>query len=195
MAADPSPRMLITNKGPCVCYIAWTPRLNGFWKLSFTGHYKYESKTASVGCIMRYHNAVLKAAFAQHVGMVSSFTRAQSTAFSRALEFAKREGVDYLEIEGNHPFVFRIMWGDVTRTSSVIRGLVNKCRCDLRQIRSVRLRHVNMYGNLAANLLARIPLQPQQERSWSGRNKWNSSEGCDRSLDPFLGPMSESSFG
>ncbi|CAL9013318.1 unnamed protein product [Prunus brigantina] len=86
--------------------------------------------------------------------MVSSFTRAQLTAFSRALEFAKREG-----------------------------------------IRSLRLRHVNMYGNLAANLLARIPLQPQQERSWSGRNKWNSSEGCDRSLDPFLGPMSESSFG
>ncbi|CAB4274013.1 unnamed protein product [Prunus armeniaca] len=73
---------------------------------------------------MRDHNAVFKAAFAQHVEMVSSFTRAQSTAFSRALEFAKREGVDYLEIEGNHPFVFRMMWGDVTRTSSMIRGLL-----------------------------------------------------------------------
>ncbi|CAB4304474.1 unnamed protein product [Prunus armeniaca] len=125
MAADPSQRMLITNKGPCVRYIAW---MNDFWKLSFTGHYKHESKTASVGCIMRDHNAVFKAAFAQHVGMVSSFTRAQLTAFSRALEFAKREGVDYLEIEGNHPFVFRMMWGNVTRTSSMIRGLVNKCR-------------------------------------------------------------------
>ncbi|CAL9013309.1 unnamed protein product, partial [Prunus brigantina] len=160
MAADPSPRMLITHKGPCVSYIAWTPPLNGFWKLSLTGHYKHASKTASVGCIMRDHNAVFKAAFAQHVGKVSSFTRAQLTAFSRAIEFAKREGVDYLEIEGNHPFVFRMMWGDVTRTSSMIRGLLINA-----DIRSVRPRHVNMYGNLAANLLARISLQPQQERS------------------------------
>ncbi|KAL6287037.1 hypothetical protein ACE6H2_011427 [Prunus campanulata] len=116
--------------------------------------------------LIRDHNVVFKAAFAQHVGMVSSFTRAQFTAFSRALEFAKREGVNYLEIEGNHPFVFRMMWGDVTRTSSMIRGLVNKCRCDLRQIRSVGLRHVNMYGNLAANLLVRIILQPQQEEKF-----------------------------
>ncbi|KAM0959142.1 hypothetical protein EV1_024152 [Malus domestica] len=166
MAASPFLDMLFANQIVLAQHISWTSPPNNAWKISFAGHHEPESGTGSFACIVRDHNAVFKTAIAGPSGKVSDGVVAHLTAFSRAVDFAITEGIDYLQIEGNHPFVFEMITGETKIPDSLTRGLVFRCIHDLQKLKSVTFRSVTMGDNFAANLLARIATERQRVEFW-----------------------------
>lgn len=115
---------------------------------------------------MRDHNAVFKAAIAGLSLKISDGVVAHLTAFSRAVDFAITEGIDYLQIEGNHPFVFEMITGETKIPDSLTRGLVFRCIHDLQKLRSVTFCSVTMGDKFSANLLPRIATERQRLEFW-----------------------------
>ncbi|KAL5741903.1 hypothetical protein ACOSP7_028635 [Xanthoceras sorbifolium] len=161
-----SPNLSNPNNSELYHFISWTPPSDQSWRINFAG-YVNGSKKAGAGCILRDQNAKFKAACAVPVMNCNNLVGAELTGLKHGLVMAIKQGVDYLEIEGDYSPAMRLLFGEVSiPLSSKIYQLVDHCSYLLNQFRSVKIREVNIDINSGANEVATIGICLKNPKQW-----------------------------
>lgn len=161
-----SQKFLITDQGAFVHHIAWTPTNDDSWKLNFAGCTSDLSSKAGIGCVLRDQNAIFKVACAAPLRDCDSITKAELMALRLGLDLAITQGVDYLEVEGDYPIVFRLLQGRILPLSSSTETLLEQCIRYLERFRRVKVRQVNFKANEVANAIATMSTDQEEPRHW-----------------------------
>ncbi|XP_024928418.1 uncharacterized protein LOC107416686 isoform X2 [Ziziphus jujuba] len=118
------------------------------------------------GCLMRDQNAIFRAACAAPLKDCESITVAELTALHHGLEIAVTQGVDYLEVEGDHPIVFQLLQGQILPLSSSTETLLEECIQYFRRFRSLNIRQVKHSVNAVANKIATLSIGRVEPCYW-----------------------------
>ncbi|KAL3745785.1 hypothetical protein ACJRO7_014837 [Eucalyptus globulus] len=138
-----------------VRHFSWIPPVEpDAWKLNFAGYFIDEDMVAGTGCILRDQNGVFVAACAGPVKKCGTPTMAHLMALEQGLDVAMRLGVDYLEVEGEHPDVIRMIQRTFMPSTPGMAILLDRCFDLLDGFRKVMVRRIHHLSNEAANVLA-----------------------------------------
>lgn len=101
------------------------------WRLNFAGFTPNSDINVGFGCVLRDQNAIFKAGYAAPIRDSGDATETELIALYVGLDIAQRQGVDYLEIEGDYSFVMQNLTGVVDPMSfsmpTSVRELLGEC--------------------------------------------------------------------
>ncbi|GMY33311.1 Ribonuclease H-like domain containing protein [Fagus crenata] len=166
----PVQNIVHTENGVLVHCRTWIPPSDDSWKLSFAGCTPGSALfKAGVGIVVRDQNAIFKTAFAAPIRNFGNQTVTELTALNLGLDLALKQGVDFIEIEGDYSPVINILTSeDVVPSSfpSSVRTLVVECGDLLNKFRSVLVRQVHFQANESANTLAVVGCELDESFQW-----------------------------
>lgn len=151
-----------------VRHVSWIPPVEpDAWKLNFAAYFIDEDMVAGTGCVLRDQNAVFVAACAGPVKKCNNPTMAHLVALEQGLNVAMRLGVDYLEVEGEHPDVIRMIQRTLMPSTPSMATLLDRCFDLLDGFRKVMVRRIHHLSNEAANVLASTGRRLEEPVHWT----------------------------
>lgn len=97
-----------TTRSILAFHVAWIPSTDISWKLNFAGFVAdHQTGTGGATFILRDENAILKSACALPVEQAENLFVAELMALRHDLQTAVKQGVEYLEIEGDCSSCFK----------------------------------------------------------------------------------------
>ena len=166
----PSQNIILTEHGAFFYHRTWVTPSDDSWRLNFAGFTPNLDINAGFGCVLRDQNAIFKAGYAAPIRNSGDGTETELIALYIGLDIAQRQGVDYLEIEGDYSFVMQILTGVVDPMSfslpSSVRKLLGECRKLIGKFRSVKAHEVHFHANEPAKQLAVMGSQLDEAVQW-----------------------------
>ncbi|KAJ7964624.1 Ribonuclease H-like domain containing protein [Quillaja saponaria] len=159
-----------TEQGTYIRFIAWIPPSDDSWRLNF-GSYNEdddESGFIGVGCLLRDDKAVFKAGYADaYSDCGDNITLVELKALKVGLLLAVKNGVDYIEIEGDNSIVVRILKGEIIPLCPVLKDITAECvEIMIKSFRQIIIRRIDVNGNKGATGLAIVGFDNQKTFSW-----------------------------
>ncbi|BAT87000.1 hypothetical protein VIGAN_05033700 [Vigna angularis var. angularis] len=135
--------------------VEWKKPSIGWTKLNFDGSCKSLTGKASIGGLVRNHNAEFLLGYAESIGEANS-TVAELTALRRGLELARENGWNDLWLEGDAKTLLEIIEkGKKARCMEVERH-ISDIKSILPDFNKMMVSHIYREGNGAAHKFAQI---------------------------------------
>ncbi|KAK1424565.1 hypothetical protein QVD17_19897 [Tagetes erecta] len=162
-------RLLIRNchKKTEPIKVSWKKPEIGWKKLNFDGSCKWETGKASIGGVVRDHNAQFLFGYAESIGKSNS-TVAEFAALRRGLELVLENGYSDGDIwvEGDYKTLVEIIMLKKDVKCVEVQKHVSCIKVLLPEFRNFFVTHVYRQGNRVADKFARIGHELERPKIW-----------------------------
>lgn len=145
--------------------VTWKKPGIGWTKLNFDGSCKGKSGKASIGGVIRNHNAEFLLGYAESIGRANS-TIAELTALRRGLELVLENGWNDIWLEGDAKTLVEIIVQRRQVRCMEVRRHINHINSILPGFNNCIVSHVYREGNRAADKFAQMGHHLDEPRIW-----------------------------
>lgn len=158
-------RVFLRNQHKEPIKVSWKKPDIGWTKLNFDGSCKWETGRASIGGVVRDHNADFLLGYAEPIGKTSS-TIAEFAALQRGLELVLESGYTDLWLEGDYTTLVDIIAHKRDVKCVELQKHVSSINLILPEFRNCFVTHVYRQGNRLADKFAQIGHELKQPQVW-----------------------------
>ncbi|KAI4308609.1 hypothetical protein L6164_031665 [Bauhinia variegata] len=123
----------------------------------------------SCACILRDQIGFFQAACAKPLKLCDDFLVAELKALKKGLKLALKEGVDYLEIEGNVEILCNLLAGDFALFPFSAKTIARKCFDLMLYFRGINARQAQFQTDYAVRKVAAEAANSKEPRYWQKR--------------------------
>ena len=145
--------------------VAWKKPRIGWTKLNFDGSCKCLSGKASIGGVVRNHNAEFLLGYAESIGQANS-TIAELTALRKGLELVLENGWNDIWLEGDAKTLVEIIVKRRKVRCTEVQRHINHINTILPEFNNFFVSHIYREGNRAADKFAQMGHHLDQPRIW-----------------------------
>ena len=145
--------------------VSWEKPEIGWTKLNFDGSCKCKTGKASIGGVVRDHNAEFLLGYAEAIGKTNS-TVAEFVALQRGLELVLENGYTNLWLEGDCKTLVEIVAHKRHVKCDEVQKHVSCINLIIPEFRNCFMTHVYREGNRLADRLAQIGHQLKRPQIW-----------------------------
>ena len=145
--------------------VAWKKPGVGWTKLNFDGSCKCESGKASIGGVVRNHNAEFLLGYAESIGRANS-TIAELTALRRGLELVLENGWNDIWLEGDAKTLVEIIVQKRQVRCMEVQEHISSINSILPGFNNCIVSHIYREGNRAADKFAQMGHHLDKPRIW-----------------------------
>ncbi|KVH97022.1 hypothetical protein Ccrd_000884 [Cynara cardunculus var. scolymus] len=158
-------RAFVRNWHKELIKVSWEKPEIGWTKLNFDGSCKCKTGKASIGGVVRDHNAEFLLGYAEAIGRTNS-TVAEFVALQRGLELVLENGYKDLWLEGDCKTLVEIVAQRRHVKCDEVQKRVSCINLILPEFRNCFVTHVYREGNRLADKLAQIGHQLKRPQIW-----------------------------
>lgn len=152
------------HKNPAI-EVSWKKPEIGWTKLNFDGSCKWETGNASIGGVVRDHNAEFLLGYAEPIGKTNSSV-AEFVALERGLELVLENDYTDVWLEGDYQTLVEIISQKRDVKCVEIQKRVSSISLLLPEFRNCFVTHVYRQGNRVADKFAQIGHHLERLRVW-----------------------------
>ena len=145
--------------------VAWEKPHVGWTKLNFDGSCKCNTGRASIGGVVRDHNAEFLLGYAESIGQTTS-TIAEMAALRRGLELVLDNGWSQVWLEGDFLTLVEIIMQGRRVTSVEAQKQVSRIKSLIPELDKFLITHIYREGNRVAHTFAQMGHQLKHPRVW-----------------------------
>ena len=145
--------------------VAWEKPQIGWTKLNFDGSCKCSSGRASIGGVIRDHNAVFLLGYAESIGHTTS-TIAEMAALRRGLELILENGWSQVWLEGDLQSLVEIIMQGRRVRSAEAQKQVSHIKLLIPELDNFLITHIYREGNRVAHTFAQMGHRLKHPQIW-----------------------------
>ncbi|KAL3519623.1 hypothetical protein ACH5RR_017772 [Cinchona calisaya] len=157
--------LLVRNWHKEPIQVAWEKPDIGWTKLNFDGSCKCKTGRASIGGVLRNHDAEFLLGYSEFIGQTNS-TIAELVALQRGLELVLENGWRYVWVEGDSKSLVEIIAQKKQVRCAEVQKHVGHINSMIPALKNCILTHVYREGNRAADKFAQMGYHLKKPQIW-----------------------------
>lgn len=162
---NPSVSLLARNCHENAIRVTWEKPQVGWTKLNFDGSCKCSTGAASIGGVMRDHNAEFLLGYSESIGRTTS-TIAEMAALRRGLELVLENGWNQVWLEGDFLTLVEIIMKGRRVRSAEAQKQVSDIKLLIPELDNFLITHIYREGNRAAHAFAQMGHRLKDPQIW-----------------------------